>query len=120
MNQMIVLAGTGEFATRQGRDECLAASGQYQEPTRRDEPGCLAYYFAADPVVETCMVVYELWADEAALAAHFQHRNYRHMGAHFAKHGFVQGNFKKYRVDRSEQVYDDTFTPRADFFVDVD
>lgn len=116
MDQMIVLAGTAEFATKEGRDACLASSGQYQEPARTGEPGCLAYYFCPDPVVETRMVVWEMWADEASLAAHFKHPNYRNMGQHFTKFDFVGGNFKKYRVDRVSDVYDSTFTPRADFF----
>jgi len=38
------------------------------------------------------------------------------MGQHFAKFDFIQGNFKKYRVDKMGDVYDETFTPRADFF----
>jgi Antibiotic biosynthesis monooxygenase len=54
-----------------------------QQKTRDEEPGCLAYVFSADPCVAGRLVVYELWHDEASLAA---------------------------------QVYDTTFTPRADFF----
>ena len=116
MSQMIVLAGVAEFATRAGRDECLATSAQYQAPARTDEPGCLAYYFAPDPVNETRMVVWELWADSEALNAHFQHKNYREMGAHLGKHGIVSAEFKKYRVDYTEPVYDPTGKPRGDFF----
>lgn len=116
MSQMIVLAGTAEFATKEGRDACLASSAQYQEPARTGEPGCLAYYFAPDPVVGTRMVVWEMWADEASLAAHFHHENYKNMGQHFTKFDFVAGDFKKYRVDKVSAVYDETFTPRADFF----
>lgn len=116
MTHMIVLAGTAEFTTPEGRDACLSTSAPLQLPARTDEHGCLAYYFAPDPVVSTRMVVWELWQDEASLAAHFQHKNYRDMGAHFTKFGFLKGDFKKYRVDHSEPVYDETFTPRADFF----
>ena len=116
MSPMIVLAGTAEFATRAGRDEGVAASAPFQAPARNDEPGCLAYYFAADPVNDTRMVVYELWADEASLAAHFKHKNYFDMRDNMAKYGVVSAKFKKYRVDHSEPVYDDTGTPRADFF----
>lgn len=62
------------------------------------------------------MVVWELWADEDSLAAHFVHPNYLNMGTNFAKYGWVKGDFKKYRVDRVSAVYDDKFRPRADFF----
>ena len=116
MSQMIVRAGVGEFETREGRDECLRTGAPLQSATRDDEPGCLAYYFAADPVNERVMVVWELWADEESLAAHFKHPNYLNMGANFAKYGWVKGDFKKYRVDRVSAVYDENFRPRADFF----
>ena len=116
MGQLIVLAGTAEFATREGRDECLATSGQFQAPARTGEPGCLAYYFAPDPVVPTRMVVWELWADSEALTAHFQHPNYRDMGGHLRRFGIVSAEFKKYRVDHVEPVYDAAGKPRGDFF----
>ena len=51
-----------------------------------------------------------------ALNAHFQHKNYREMGAHLGKHGIVSAEFKKYRVDYTEPVYDPTGKPRGDFF----
>ena len=116
MSQLIVLAGIAEFATQAGRDACLASSAKYQAPALTDKPGCLAYYFAPDPVVPTRMVVWELWADSAALSAHFLHPNYRDMGAHLGKFGIVSAEFKKYRVDHVEPVYDATGKPRGDFF----
>lgn len=63
MEPMIVLAGTAEFATKEGRDACLSTSGQ-----------------------------------------------------RFTRFDFLQGDFKKYRVDKVGPVYDATFTPRANFF----
>ena len=95
----------------------VAAGRDLQEATRRDEPGCLAYTFAADPVVPTRMQVYELWENEASLAAHFNHPNYfdmREVLGRFERVGFPA--ILKYRCDLSEPVYDRTFTPRADFF----
>ncbi|MDA9292892.1 antibiotic biosynthesis monooxygenase [bacterium] len=112
---MTVLTGTAEFATKAGRDACLTTSGRCQKPARASEPGSLAYYFCPDPVVGTRMVVWELWADEASVAAHFAHPNYMNMGQHFTKFDFRQGNFKEYRVDKVSAVYDETFTPQADF-----
>ncbi len=114
---MIIVAGTLVFADQEARDGAVAAGRELQQATRDDEPGCLAYVFAADPVEPTHVQVYELWADEASLAAHFQHPNYFEMRAVF-------GRFKragrpavaKFRCDLSEPVYDDTGTPRADFF----
>ena len=70
---MIVVAGTIGFATADARDAAVAATVEHQRATREGEPGCLAYCFAADPVEPTQLQVYELWADEASLAAHFEH-----------------------------------------------
>ena len=36
----------------------------------RSEPGCLAYVFSADPLVDGRVVLYECWQDKQALAAH--------------------------------------------------
>jgi len=113
---MIIVAGTADFTTPEGRDQAVASSDRFQQATRADEPGCLAYYFAPDPVIETRMVVWELWADEASLAAHFGHQNYFGMQKHLGGFGLAGADFNKYRVDRSEPVYDDTMTARADFF----
>jgi hypothetical protein len=38
------------------------------------------------------------------------------MGAHFGRFGIVSAEFKKYRVDHVEPVYDPTGKPRGDFF----
>ena len=113
---LIVVEATIVLKDAARRADAIAESVQWQEATRNDEPGCLAYYFAPDPVNDRVMVVWELWADEASLAAHFKHPNYLNMGANFAKYGWVKGDFKKYGVDKVSAVYDETFTPRADFF----
>jgi uncharacterized protein (TIGR02246 family) len=60
--------------------------------------------------------VYELWQDEASLAAHFGHDNYRSMREALARLGLKRAETSKYRVDLREPVYDKAFTPRADFF----
>ena len=117
---MIAVAGTADYPTRESRDEALLSSVPYQAASRADEPGCLAYCFSPDPVVDTRMVVWELWADEAALAAHFTHANYLGLRAHLRQFGILSADFRKYRIDRSEPVYDDTRTARADFFTVAD
>ena len=112
---VIIVAGTIDFADRSARDEAIAASLALQEATRTDEPGCLAYRFAPDPGVDTRMLVYELWADETALAAHFEHDNYFRMRDTLSRSGIVAAVAEKFRCDLREPVYDDSFTPRADF-----
>ncbi|MDH4170025.1 MAG: antibiotic biosynthesis monooxygenase [Acidimicrobiia bacterium] len=117
---MIVVAGWADFGSDDARDQAVAASAPFQQATRSDEAGCLAYYFAPDPVIGHRMVVYELWEDEASLAAHFGHQNYFGMQRHLGSHGLVGADFKKFRCDLAEPVYDDTMTARADFFTAAD
>jgi quinol monooxygenase YgiN len=112
----IIIAGTIDFPDRATRDGAVAAGLEYQRGTRDDEPGCLAYVFAADPIVEHRVQVYELWVDEASLAAHFRHPNYLEMGKLLRGFGITGTDILKHRTDLAEPVYDDTRTPRADFF----
>jgi quinol monooxygenase YgiN len=112
---VIIIAGTIDLDAER-RDACVATSVPIQKATRDDEPGCLAYCFAPDPVVDGRIQVYELWTDQESLAAHFVHPNYLAMRQMFAEHGPITANNLKYRIDASEPVYDPSRTPRADFF----
>ncbi len=113
---MIVVAATIGFASRHARDAAVAASIEVQRATRDQEPGCMAYCFGADPVDDEMVQVYELWGDEAALAAHFEHPN------HLAMRGILRSFERsgpaistKFRCEQSEPVYDADGIPRADF-----
>ncbi len=112
---MIIVDGTIDYDDRAGRDEAVAASAEYQAATRAGEPGCLVYCFAADPVVEDRLQVYELWEDEASLAAHFEHENFFKMREVLGSHGIRAVDANKYRCDLKEPIYDSTGTPRAHF-----
>lgn len=114
-DQPIVVAGTIDLADPSGLEAGLAASIPLQMATRNDEPGCQAYVFYADPCVPGRIQVYELWDDQASLAAHFLHQNYFDMGG-LLRSLDITSDTKKMRCDLVEPVYDDTFTPRADFF----
>jgi uncharacterized protein (TIGR02246 family) len=94
----------------------LRIAAVLQRKTREEEPGCHAYVFSADPCVPGRICVYELWQDEASLAAHFRHENYLRMREALGRVGLKGADNHKYRVDLREPVYDSTFTPRADFF----
>ena len=113
---MIIIAGEIDFDTTANRDRAVELSIDLQMATRQSEPGCLAYCFGPDPCIDTRVVVYELWQDEPSLAAHFQHPNYFAMRDMLGNCGFVGADTSKIRADLREPVYDDTFTPRADFF----
>ncbi len=68
---MIIIAGTIDFEDEEHRDIALDKSRSLQQATRDDEPGCLAYCFAADPCVSNRIQVYELWTTAENLDDHF-------------------------------------------------
>ncbi len=112
---MIVVAGTISFQTQAGRDAAVESSVAVQAATRDDEPGCLAYCFAADPVEPTLVQVYELWSDEASLAAHFEHPNYAAMRTVLRSQPRSGSSTAKYRVDATAPVYGSDGIPTAPF-----
>jgi quinol monooxygenase YgiN len=113
---MIIIAGYIDFHDEAARDLAVERSAPLQQATRDDEPGCAAYCFAADPCVANRVQVYELWDDQASLAAHFEHPNYFDMRTMLGEIGLAGTDNKKYRCDLAEPVYDETRTARADFF----
>jgi quinol monooxygenase YgiN len=116
MSNRIIIAGTIDLADPDTTAAAMESTAALQQATRDDEPGCLAYVFSADPCVPGRLCVFELWEDEASLAAHFQHPNYFAMRTMLGTIGLKGSDNRKYRVDISEPVYDATRTPRADFF----
>jgi quinol monooxygenase YgiN len=97
------------------RDAIVAASAPIQAATRRDEPGCLVYCFAADPVEPNLIQVYELWEDEQSLAAHFDHPNYTAMRDMLRESGLESTVSRKLRIDAVAPVYDADRRPIAGF-----
>jgi quinol monooxygenase YgiN len=98
-----------------GRDRVVAESAHLQAATRTDEPGCLVYCFAADPVEPDLIQVYELWADEASLEAHFAHPNYAAMRELLNAAGLASAVSRKLRIDAAAAVYGPDHRPTAAF-----
>ena len=69
-----------------------------------------------NPVEETRVVIFEMWADAASLAAHFEHPNFFQMQKLMAQMGIKSGEVAKYRCDLKGAIYDSTPRARADFF----
>lgn len=82
------------------------------------EEGCLDYDWCPNPLVPGRIRVFERWASEAALAAHFRSDWYLKMREHIGGFGLTRADTAKYRVDLEEPVYDETKKARADFFTD--
>ena len=102
---MIIITGTIDFEDSASRDAALEASIPLQMATRDDEPGCLAYVFAADPGVENRMIVWENWTDAPSLDAHFEHPNYHNMRPVLGGFGAITTDIYKYRTDAHDRVY---------------
>lgn len=116
---MIIVTATLSFATSADRDAAVADSAEVQRVTR-DEPGCLAYCFAADPAEPNHIQVYELWTDADSLAAHFRHPNYADMVAVLrANPGFRRSENRLWAADDRGPVYDADGAFRFDAVADA-
>ena len=105
---MIIITATLSFETQADRDRAVALTASIQKATRDDEPGCLAYCFAADPVEPTHIQVYELWTDANELAKHFEHPTYAKMvEALTTCGGFLKSENRLYAADDRGPVYDE-------------
>ena len=104
---MIIITATLTFETEADRDRAVALTAPVQQATRDDEPGCLAYCFAADPVEPTHIQVYELWTGPEHLAEHFDHPNYAAMvGVLRNCGGFLKSENRLYAAQDRGPVYD--------------
>jgi len=97
------------------REQILLDVRQYIDDTRL-EPGCTAYRWSADLSEPGIIYVFEQWSDEASLLNHFQCSPYQNILKMFATIGILETDVNKFRVDFIEPVYDETGTPRADFY----
>ena len=113
---LIIITAEFDLADPSTMADAMAAAVPLQQATRDDEPGCHAYVFAPDPCLPGRVQVYELWEDEATLAAHFQHSNYLDMGRALMEVGLKGAVSTKFRVTAVEPVYDETHRARANFF----
>lgn len=112
---MIIVTATLSFDSETARDRAVEVTVPVQAATRRDEPGCLAYCFAADPVEVQHIQVFERWTDGASLAAHFGHLNYKAMvDVLRTSGGFVHSDNRMYVADDRGGVYDDAGVFRGD------
>ncbi len=97
------------------RDEVVASTAETQRKTRDEEAGCLVYCFAADPVRDDLIQVYELWESEDALDEHLRHPNYFAMRDLLAAGGLVSADSRKHRIDATAPVYGPDHTPSGRF-----
>ena len=90
-----------------------AADLMAQTPAQK---GCRHYVWSLDPAVPGRVYVYENWQSVEDLAAHLSGHFYTDMLARISQYEILGTDILKYRIDHEEPVYDETGTPRADFF----
>ena len=110
----IIISGIVELDPEQ-RDAALEAAQPLIDGALTQE-GCLDYDWFPDPTTPGRLRVFERWSDEEALTRHFNNHWYTDMRMKLAEFGIRGADVLKYRIDLAEPVYDDTGTPRADFF----
>lgn len=116
-SQIVTVAGWIDVDPA-SRDELVSRSVDLQRSTREDEPGCEAYVFTADPVVDGRIHVYEQWSTAADLDAHFQHPNFGAMRALLRDYPRVGSETMKLRVDATAAVYGPDKVPSATYWPD--
>jgi quinol monooxygenase YgiN len=114
---VIIVAGTVDVDPDK-RDEALVAGQPHMQATRAQQ-GCLDYTWCADPLIPGRIYVFERWESQEALKAHFDGPHYLNMRNTIGSFGLKGADVLKYRPEISEPVYDETMTPRADFFTEV-
>jgi quinol monooxygenase YgiN len=112
----IIISGTVDLPPEK-LEAALAAAKPLIEGALT-EPGCLDYDWCPDPLNPGRLRVFERWESEEALDFHFKNEWYLRMRDTLGSFGLLGASTAKYRVDLEEPVYDQTMTPRADFFTD--
>jgi quinol monooxygenase YgiN len=111
---MIIISGWIELEPGQVKD-ALEKAEPYITPVRVQE-GCLDYAWTEDRIIPGRIYIYERWETQEALAKHLVGENYLNMRNHMGQYGSKGADILKYRIEVAEPVYDQTGTPRADFF----
>ena len=88
------------------RDRLVASTIDLQRATREEEPGCVVYTIAADPVDPGRISIVELWESAEALGAHFEHPNFFATGAAMRAEPRLGGSAVKYRIDAADAIRD--------------
>jgi quinol monooxygenase YgiN len=99
---MIVLSGTVRIAP--GRKADAAPHIRSIVAASRAEPGCLAYSFAYDVEDPDLVRIFEIYADDDALAAHRAAPHFAAWRAAWAQAGIGDRQMKEFRVSQAKDI----------------
>lgn len=112
----IIISGTVDIDPAQMDDAMVAAKPLIVGALTQD--GCMDYDWCPDPTTPGRIRVFERWTDEEALKNHFSNHWYTDMRESMGSFDIRGADVLKYKIELAEPVYDDTGTPRADFFTE--
>jgi quinol monooxygenase YgiN len=99
---MLILAGTIRVGA--GKREAALAPVLQMVKATRTEPGCLEYSFAFDAVDDHLLRIFEVFVDEAALAAHRASPHMAAWRASMPELGISGRDMSEYQVSSSRKI----------------
>lgn len=96
------------------RAEALAGARSWIDGAQA-QPGCLGYFWTADPHDPARVHVFEEWDNAEALAAHLAGPLYRGMLVHISAFGLTHAVSRKFGVACEAAVYNDAGVATAEF-----
>lgn len=99
---MIILAGSIRIA-KGSRDKALGPINDMVNATRA-EPGCLEYSFAFDVLDDHRVRIFEVFQDDAAVAAHRASAHMASWRGHMAELGVHDREMSEYRVLSAKKI----------------
>ena len=96
------------------RAEALEGARAWIEGAQ-SQPGCLGYFWTADPHHPARVHVFEEWESAAALAAHLAGPQYRGMLGHISTFGLTNAVSRKFAVAKEGPVYGADGVATAEF-----
>ncbi|KTE18279.1 hypothetical protein ATE67_19305 [Sphingopyxis sp. H050] len=96
------------------RGEALAGAQGWIEGAQA-QPGCLGYFWTADPHHPARVHVFEEWESAEALASHLAGPQYRGMLAHISSFGLTHAVSRKFAVAQEGPVYNQAGVASAAF-----
>lgn len=79
------------------------------------QPGCLGYFWTADPHNPARVHVFEEWENTGALARHLAGPQYRGMLAHISGFGLTHAVSRKFAIAQEGPVYNQDGVASAEF-----
>ena len=94
---MIVVQGSLKMAV--GEIDRLTEAALAMVAATHEETGCIAYTFSRDLADPDTFVIFEIWSDDDALAAHFQTPHMAAFNAAMAGTQRLSGSVKAYTAE---------------------